>query len=296
MSSGRTIWWGKDVAWWEREAIVELGEEFGAAGPAVIDWLCCRAKMQNDGGKVKAGYRAIARGVFIDAVTVSHVVSRAVQLGALDDFEESDRTFTCRISGWAADQGRADAAARKAKSRAKSTASHGESRSVTPGPKMSPTEEKRRLEAAAGARAHTGASTTDIDDARRRLRASAPSLDEILTTLRQVPQWKRNLDQGGELAVLGLIESNPGHPWLDLAADAATSRLDPDDGALRTDSPVYALKLKLQQASRRPAAGSRPVQSSEKEQRQRARDARRAAALADPDGNVVDTTATEVAP
>lgn len=117
--SGRTVWRAKDSAWWRRERIVELGEEFGAEGPAVIDWLECEAKAQNDGGLVKAGVRSVSRGCFVDAVTVGHVLSRSVTLGLLDEFVEDSRTFTCRISGWQEDQDKAQATARKARQRAR---------------------------------------------------------------------------------------------------------------------------------------------------------------------------------
>jgi hypothetical protein len=133
MTSGRTVWWGKDSAWWRREWIVELGEEFGSDGPAVIDWLSCEAKAQNDGGFVKAGRKSVARGCFVNVVTVSHVLSRAVTLGLLDEFTERQGRFTCRISGWQADQERATAAARKAKERSRNAKDLGAlSRSVTP--------------------------------------------------------------------------------------------------------------------------------------------------------------------
>jgi hypothetical protein len=121
MSGGRTVWWAKDSAWWRREAIVELGEEFGAAGPAVLDWLACEAKAQNDGGMVRAGYRAIARGCFVELVTVRDVVSRAVALGALEDLAGDDRRFDARISGWQNDQERARGAMRTARWRDGST-------------------------------------------------------------------------------------------------------------------------------------------------------------------------------
>ena len=128
---GRTVWWPKDAAWWRREHVVELGEEFGPAGPAVLDWLSCEAKSQNDGGWVKAGVRSCARGCFVEAVTVSHVLSRAVTVGALDEMEQADGRFRCRISGWAADNTRGNAAMRKQAQREKEAASHGESRPVT---------------------------------------------------------------------------------------------------------------------------------------------------------------------
>lgn len=131
MSEGRTVWFAKDCSWWRREGIVALGLEFGASGPAVIDWLYGEAKLQNDGGKVKSGQNAVAQGAFVDLVTVCHVLSRAVELGVLDDFEADKTRFTCRISGYRADQDRAKAsfrqAAKRERDRAESSATAGDS-------------------------------------------------------------------------------------------------------------------------------------------------------------------------
>lgn len=118
-TTGRTVWLAKDAAWWRRGRIVELGEEFGADGPAVIDWLTCEAKAQNDGGWVKTGHKPISRGCFVDLVTVCPILSRAVQLGLLDEFQGTETVFTCRISGWKDDQEKPLAAARKAEQRAR---------------------------------------------------------------------------------------------------------------------------------------------------------------------------------
>lgn len=133
--SGRTVWLAKDAGWWRRGRIVDLGAEFGPAGPAVIDWLECEAKAQNDGGLVKSSASAIAHGIFTDAVTVGHVLSRAVTLGLLTGFEEGVGHFEAQIAWWKADQERALATTRKARSRAKSdatvTVGHAESQNVT---------------------------------------------------------------------------------------------------------------------------------------------------------------------
>jgi len=123
MSGGRTMWWSKDVAWWRRDRIVELGEEHGPAGPAVIDWLTCEAKAQGPkrghDGTVKAGYRGVARGCFVDVDAARQVIEHATRIGLLDDFAEADdRTFTCRISGWDNDIEKPLAAAKKAAQRA----------------------------------------------------------------------------------------------------------------------------------------------------------------------------------
>lgn len=117
--SGRTIWWAKDASWWKRERVVELGEEFGALGPAVIDWLSCEAKAQNDRGRLRAGFRTLARGTFSNVEEVRAIVSFAVDNGTLDDFTDEGRTFTCRVSGWTSDQDLATAAERQRRYRAR---------------------------------------------------------------------------------------------------------------------------------------------------------------------------------
>lgn len=123
--SGRTFWFPKDAAWWRRSRVVELGQAHGPAGPAVIDWLTCEAKVQNPAkggdGTVKAGYASIAHGVFTDIETVRDVIKTAVEIGVLDDFEEAGRTFTARISGWNEDIERPLAAHRKAIQRVQET-------------------------------------------------------------------------------------------------------------------------------------------------------------------------------
>lgn len=119
MAEGRTVWRAKDAGWWRRERVVELGQEFGAAGPAALDWLESEAKAQNDAGRVRAGYRAAAHGAFLkDADEARAIIAFAVEIGALDDFEELGRGFACRISGFAHDQARGRDAMKKAATRA----------------------------------------------------------------------------------------------------------------------------------------------------------------------------------
>ena len=105
--SGRTVWLAKDADWHLREWLVDLGVEFGSPGPLIIDWLECAAKRQNNSGRVKAGVKALARGVYCDVVTVRDVLSRSVTLGLLTDFEEAGGLFKCVISWWQADQEKA---------------------------------------------------------------------------------------------------------------------------------------------------------------------------------------------
>lgn len=135
---GRTVWQAQDAAWWRRERIVLLGQEFGSEGPAVANWLECEAKAQNAGGLVKAGYATAAHGTFIEggAARAREIVSYAVEIGFLEDFEEGERTFTATIAAYSADQGKGRAATRKADQRdrdqeGQDVTDDDESRSVT---------------------------------------------------------------------------------------------------------------------------------------------------------------------
>lgn len=206
--SGRTVWWAKDAAWWRREAVVELLEEFGPAGPAVLDWLTCEAKAQGSTGDVKAGYRAIARGIGVDVVTVCPVVSRCVQLGALDDFKDSGRTFTCRISGWHDEQVRAVETVKKRRQRA--TASD-DSPAKPPDPAKGLNGTKGDMSPTVPESPPTGQDRTeDVVAAEARARgenfandALHPSLLSVLTILSEA----KRPDGGGLLVVDASIDS-----------------------------------------------------------------------------------------
>lgn len=121
MADGKTYWWAKDAQWLQRDGIVELGTEFGAAGPLLLDALCGMAKLENDAGHVFTGYVALARVAFTDPDVCRQVIERAVEIGVLDDFEPADdgRRFSVRVSGWQADQKKGRAADRDAQRRAR---------------------------------------------------------------------------------------------------------------------------------------------------------------------------------
>jgi len=137
VSTGRTSWWAKDAAWHRRELIVELGDEHDSAGPNVLDVLSSWAQEQRAGGHVRGGFRTLSRESFVTTEKARAVVEMAAAIGALDDLEidPDGRRFTCRLSGWTADQERGRATFRKADQRdtpADVTPCHGESRQVTP--------------------------------------------------------------------------------------------------------------------------------------------------------------------
>lgn len=118
MTDGRAVWYPEDVRWMAWERTVVLGREFGPAAVSVLAALKAEAKVQNSGWRVKWGYHALDMAAFVgDVSTVRAVVARAAEIGLLDDFEEGEWTFVCRVSGMAASEQRARDAARKAAAR-----------------------------------------------------------------------------------------------------------------------------------------------------------------------------------
>ena len=107
VTDGRTYWWAKDAAWYDRSRVSDLALKHGPTGVASLDWLCCHAKMLNDGGRIKSGYPAVAKAIGGKVLLVTRAVLYAAEIGALDDFLEDGRQFTCRVSGWDDDQRRA---------------------------------------------------------------------------------------------------------------------------------------------------------------------------------------------
>lgn len=100
MTDGRATWYPEDVRWMAWERTVVLGREFGPAAVSVLAALKAEAKVQNSGWRVKWGYHALDMAAFVgDVATVRAIVSRAAEIGLLDDFEQGEWTFVCRVSG-----------------------------------------------------------------------------------------------------------------------------------------------------------------------------------------------------
>lgn len=107
MTDGRTFWWACDAAWYDRDRVADLCLVHGPTGAAALHWVCCHAKQINEGGRVKSGYNAVAKGIGGKVDAVRNALRYAAEIGALDDFRETDdRRFEARVSGWASDQER----------------------------------------------------------------------------------------------------------------------------------------------------------------------------------------------
>ena len=121
MAEGKTYWFALDAAWLDRDAPDELGDEFGPGGPLTLIALMCAAKLENDGGRVHAAFRTLAKRNFTGDVDLTRrIVEHATAIGAIDDLKMhgAGRRFSCRLSGWQADQSKGRTAARVAAHRA----------------------------------------------------------------------------------------------------------------------------------------------------------------------------------
>jgi hypothetical protein len=239
VSAGRTYWWAKDAAWLRRELVVELGEEFGPAGPLVLDALNGAAKLENDGGRVRSGFRALSRDCFLDDPSLARrIVEHAGTIGALDDLEidEDGRRFVARISGWAADQNKGRAAQRQADKRAADQSNQpeddvtqrDESRPVTHGhvpvgTGQDSTAGKEEEEARAGALQPVEAPTILAE------------LRDLLTEDSLRLAWD-------DMAVLHAIEA---HPWATDPDFRAAARAVASWAAQTTDGPKFRHAARL---------------------------------------------------
>lgn len=128
-NNGRTRWRPKPCGWRDRERVVALGEEFGPAGPLVLDVLeelCKEQRGEENAGAVRAGLRSLARSAFLprggEGVELARtILAFAESVGAIDELaidDDATMTVTCRVSGFAADHGRGYDAVSKSNQRA----------------------------------------------------------------------------------------------------------------------------------------------------------------------------------
>lgn len=144
MSDGRTIWYAEDADWLTWERVTLLGLEFGPAAVSVLCALKCTAKRQGKTWTAKTGFTVLARQAFTTPDEARAIVERAGSIGLLDDLVVEDEfTFRCRVSGMAAGEQKARAAARQAAHRDRVTDRDEPSPTVTGRDKPSPTGQDR---------------------------------------------------------------------------------------------------------------------------------------------------------
>ena len=101
----RRKFWAHDVDWHRSLEVVELGEEFGAAGPHVLGVIYSMAAEQDDDtGTAATGYAAVAREAFVTRAEAKAILERAVELGCIDVVPTCERTFLVSVVGWSVDQ------------------------------------------------------------------------------------------------------------------------------------------------------------------------------------------------
>lgn len=123
--SGRTSWYAEDAALHRRELVVELRAEHGGGAVNVYRTLRDLSQEQlkrNLSGCLLTGFRSLAEASGVAPDDCRKYVGSMVSLGLLDEYEEREdgRRFTCRVSGWRADQNRGGETLRKRDQRANS--------------------------------------------------------------------------------------------------------------------------------------------------------------------------------
>jgi 5-methylcytosine-specific restriction endonuclease McrA len=94
-------WFRLDADFLGDDRIIEIGEAFGPAGPAVFVALMGAAKTQNENGTVRFGWRALARTCFLSDVDLAQqVVGACEDAGLLIVKAFTDRGFTAEIVKW----------------------------------------------------------------------------------------------------------------------------------------------------------------------------------------------------
>lgn len=125
LGRGRTSYYIEDQALHRRDLVMELVADHGGAAGYVYRILRDMAQEQRDpDGVVLTGFRSLATVAGVTPDECRLFVRAMWSIGLVDDYEahEDGRRFTCRMSGWKADQRRGKDALKKADQRAASGA------------------------------------------------------------------------------------------------------------------------------------------------------------------------------
>lgn len=290
--SGRTSWWAHDAAWHRRGRQMRLAAKFGPAGPWVLCVITSLAQEQrsreNDNGEVHHDVFALGRECFIDDESeVRAIVAFAGEIGALDGLRWSHdgERFTARVSGWAAEQARAENTVKKRRQRAEKTS--GDKRGQTgTNSEMSPfvpLPDQTRPD-------HRSVCLSE--------RADADAIDDLVAQVVAAAEsgrmaWTSNLTQRGEYEA-GMREHLRSVP-LDVAKQAATDFAAKSAGGDRRlgGNPVSALGGFVKRAADGHKAGSPHHETADQARQRRNRErAQRAAGLMQ-DGVLMSPTTIE---
>ncbi|MFT4035912.1 MAG: hypothetical protein QM679_10105 [Patulibacter sp.] len=274
--SGRTTYWAHDSAWHRRDRQVQLGVQFGADGPHVLAVLHSLAKEQgvfaSERGGVRAGFASLGHEAFVAPDRVREIVEYAGKIGALDDLEvDADSgQFTARVSGWAADQDRANASRRQREKRTRDAAEQAVterdmSRPVTACHAESP---KNRIEESS-----SGGGGGERADASARPGASAPAglplidasalvdLTDLATNALVAAGFDRGAcDLDRPSIRQAVIEADPA-PATDWTAVAEMIRRGIADGTIHAKRPSGALLFVVRGGRGLPLIGANPARA-----------------------------------
>lgn len=116
------------------DKVIDLGDEHGTAGPLTYVALLGAAKLQDEDGRVRMGWRQITRGAFLSSVDQARVIiAAAADVGLIEIIEDGPRAFVVQMVGWSDFQRPADptAAARMRNYRERQKAAGHETRALT---------------------------------------------------------------------------------------------------------------------------------------------------------------------
>lgn len=99
------LWYREEAGWIRTPEIVELGALHGPGGKLAISALKCAAKLQDEGGQVKIGWRQLAIDACLEGPEQAReIIATAARLGAVAVVGEDDLSVTVQLPGWSEKQ------------------------------------------------------------------------------------------------------------------------------------------------------------------------------------------------
>ncbi len=97
----RAPWYRMQSDFLSDDGIIDLGDEHGPGGPLVMVALLGLAKQQDDAGRVRIGWRRLAREAFLDDPALArNAVTSAATIGLLTIIEQDDRLVSLQFGKW----------------------------------------------------------------------------------------------------------------------------------------------------------------------------------------------------
>lgn len=100
MSPAR-IWFAMDCLFTADPSVAELGNQFGPGGPLTLVHLLGVAKLQDDGGRVRIGWKSLSRAAYLTGPKrAREIVAFAADNGSLELLSADDKVVVARFPDW----------------------------------------------------------------------------------------------------------------------------------------------------------------------------------------------------